>query len=181
MTTRKMDGLASIGVDVNARSFFLQGPVDSDMLRTAWSSLAALGISKPVVVFIDSGGGDLSTAFSIYDLISNFENHVTTVCLGEVSSAATVIFAAGDVRLISENSFCMIHNGSVELSSDSSEETTERWLRHAKTYTEKMIALYAKQMNLPISKVRRLLQHDTLYIGEQAVAAGLADGIWKKT
>lgn len=180
MTTRKMDGLASIGVDVNARSFFLQGDVDSEMLRTAWSSLAALGVSKPISIYIDSGGGDLSTAFSIHDLITNFENHVTTVCLGEVSSAATVIWAAGDVRLISENSFCMIHSGHVEISADSSEETTERWLKHAKRYTDKMVALYAKQMNLPISKVRRMLQNDNLYIGEEAVAAGLADGIWMK-
>lgn len=179
--TRKIDGIASLGIDVNARSFLCDGDVDDDMLKTCWQALAALGISKPITMFLNSGGGDLAVAFSIYDLLSNFENQLTIVALGQVSSAATIIWQAADMRMITENSFAMIHSGSLDISSDSSEETVERWVKHSKKYTDKMVAIYSEKMKQSPSKIRKLLQHDTIYIGDECIKCGLADALWVKT
>ena len=178
--TRKIDGIASLGIDVNSRSFLLDGDVDENMLRTAWSSLAALGVSKPVTCFLSSGGGDLDMGFAIYDLFRNFENTLNIVAIGGCCSAATVILLAGDNKLITANSFLMIHQGTISITSDESPQNTDKWLDHYKVYTNRMIKLYSDRMNIPVSKLKKLLQTDQLYIGEEAVKAGLVDAIWDK-
>jgi len=180
MTTRKMDSLASFGVDINARSFLLDGDVDDDMLRTVWQGLAALGISKPIQIYLNSGGGDLDVAFGIYDILRNYEQELSIVVVGSACSAATVILQAADRRLITENSYLMVHEGSVVLNTDESQRNLDKWSAHYKVYTDKMMKLYAEKMNQPVSRIKKLLQTDQLYIGEEAVKAGLVDAIWMK-
>ena len=180
MTTRKMDGLASFGVDLNARSFLLDGPVDQEMLRTAWSSLAALGVSKPVTCFISSEGGELDIGFAIYDLFRNFENTLNIVVLGNCCSAATIILLAGDNRFISENSYCMIHLGTITVTSEDSEANMKKWIRHYDRYTDKMIALYAETLKMSKAQVKKLITLDKHYLGQEAVDCGLVHHIWNK-
>jgi ATP-dependent Clp protease protease subunit len=180
MSTRRTDSLASLGIDINSRSFLLDSTVDEIMLRNAWQGLAALGVSKPVTVFLNSGGGDLDVAFSIYDLFQNFEQTLNIVVLGSACSAASLILQAADMRLISQNSYVMCHQGTTEITSADTEKNIENWCNHYKQYSDMMFRIYADKMKQPVSKIKKLLQSDQLYIGEAAVKAGLVDAIWTK-
>lgn len=64
---------------------------------------------KSIIVNINSLGGDVNTALSIYDLLKDHTATVTTKINGLCASAATIIAMAGDVRQMSNNALFLIH------------------------------------------------------------------------
>lgn len=78
--------------------------------RRISAALKSIGKGKEVVVNINSPGGDFFEGLGIYSLLRQHEGNVTTRVLGLAASAASVIAMAGDLRLISEVGFFMIHN-----------------------------------------------------------------------
>lgn len=65
--------------------------------------------SKRITVEIDSFGGAIDHALSIYDALRSTGASVTTKYIGWSASAATVIGMAGDKRISSENMYLLIH------------------------------------------------------------------------
>lgn len=61
-------------------------------------------------VFINSNGGDVSEGLAVYNALKRHSAKVTTFCDGFACSAASVIFMAGDERIMSTASLLMIHN-----------------------------------------------------------------------
>lgn len=59
-------------------------------------------------VRINSLGGEVDAALAIHRLLASLPN-VTTECIGFCASAATVIFMAGNERLIAKNALFLIH------------------------------------------------------------------------
>lgn len=78
--------------------------------RRISAALKSIGKGKEVIVNINSPGGDFFEGLAIYSLLRQHEGNVTTRVLGLAASAASVIAMAGDLRLISEVGFFMIHN-----------------------------------------------------------------------
>ncbi len=72
------------------------------------NELRALGVQK-IVVKIDSFGGYLNEALSIYDALRSHPAEIETRVTGMTASAATVIFMAGDKRVISDNALFLVH------------------------------------------------------------------------
>ena len=60
-------------------------------------ALAAEG-SEPIHVFIDTDGGSLKVALTIYDMLKATKCPIFTYGLSEVCSAGVVIFLAGEKR-----------------------------------------------------------------------------------
>lgn len=89
---------------------------------TSWpwleSDVSASGIvnelqsldAKEINVHINSYGGEVAEGLAIYNTLKNSGMKVTTICDGFACSAASVIFMAGDERIINEASLLMIHN-----------------------------------------------------------------------
>lgn len=89
---------------------------------TSWpwleSDVSASGIvnelqsldAKEINVHINSYGGEVAEGLAIYNTLKNSDMKVTTICDGFACSAASVIFMAGDERIINEASLLMIHN-----------------------------------------------------------------------
>lgn len=73
---------------------------------------------KPITVYIMSYGGEMDYMWSLVDTIMLSVTPVTTVNLGVASSAAFVIFLAGQKRLMMPNAACTIHEGSASMSGD---------------------------------------------------------------
>ena len=63
-----------------------------------------------VNVFINSYGGEVSEGLAIYNALRRHPAQVTTYCDGFACSAASVIFMAGDRRVMNHSSLLMIHN-----------------------------------------------------------------------
>jgi len=175
--TSRTDNIIAHGLE-RYPSFYLSGAVDDDMLKNCYLSLHSLGISKPITIFLNSMGGDLGTAWSIYDLIRNHGSEVNIVVINQCCSAASVILQAGVRRFISENSFIMIHAGHFEEQPDLPVETRKNWMRLAKYHSDKMVGMYSKLMGITPLRVKKLIRSDQIFIGAEAIAVGLVDAVW---
>lgn len=93
------------------------GDIDSwfgNNLKSFSDELNTHPANLPLRVRISSYGGDVLEALGIANLIATQDRHVTTIGLGIVASAATLILLAGDTRKMAKNSFFMIHSPSSE-------------------------------------------------------------------
>lgn len=63
-----------------------------------------------VDVHINSFGGDVSEGLAIYNTLINSGKHIRTFCDGFACSVASLIFMAGEERVMNELSLLMIHN-----------------------------------------------------------------------
>lgn len=63
-----------------------------------------------IEVHISSYGGEVVEGLAIYNALKNHKAKVTTINDGFACSIASVIFCAGDSRLMNESSLLMIHN-----------------------------------------------------------------------
>lgn len=71
--------------------------------------LSRLSDTAPITVNVSTYGGDVLEAFAIADVLGQVKNEVTTVGLGIVASAGTVILLSGKKKKLAKNAFFMIH------------------------------------------------------------------------
>lgn len=72
--------------------------------------LDELGDMSQINVHINSYGGEVAEGLAIYSALRRHKARVRTTCDGFACSIASVIFMAGDERLMSDASLLMIHN-----------------------------------------------------------------------
>lgn len=65
--------------------------------------------NEPVMILLNSVGGNLSDTVAICNLLKAIPNPIITVCLGNCMSAAVMIFCAGHKRYIGKDTNFMIH------------------------------------------------------------------------
>ena len=96
------------------RIIFLTGPIDDHMSTLICAQLLFLEAEAPekdIFMYINSPGGVVTSALSIYDTMHYIKPHVVTVCLGQASSAGSLLLASGTKgkRYSLRNSRIMIH------------------------------------------------------------------------
>ena len=96
------------------RIVFLTGPIDDHMSTLICAQLLFLEAEAPekdIFMYINSPGGVVTSALSIYDTMHYIKPHVVTVCLGQASSAGSLLLASGTKgkRYSLRNSRIMIH------------------------------------------------------------------------
>ena len=69
--------------------------------------------SEPIVITIDSYGGELYSLMTMIDAIDALENRlIITHCLGKAMSCGAVLLSVGHIRYASPHSTIMIHEAS---------------------------------------------------------------------
>ncbi len=63
----------------------------------------------PIVIYIDSNGGDAYALLTMIAAIEQVPNQIVTCALSKAMSAGAMLLACGDVRFASEHSTIMIH------------------------------------------------------------------------
>ena len=66
---------------------------------------------KPITLYINSPGGQISSGLAIYDTMTYIKSPVSTVCVGAASSMAAILLLAGEPgkRYALPNSSIMVH------------------------------------------------------------------------
>lgn len=128
-------------------------------------------------VFIDSPGGYCDMGYAIYDyLISLKGKKITTIANGMVASIATVIFLAGEERLVSPNSRLMIHNPwGDEIKGDA--DQLELAAMEMRAEEDKLIRFYSKITGISSQGLDALMKQETYMSPEQAIEMKFATGI----
>lgn len=202
--------LHNYGANIDTREIFLHnhyGSNDEDnpgveykMSNTFLKNIRALEIKsdKPIVIHMQSVGGEWSDGMVIYDAISMCRCHVTIIAYGQAESMSSIIFQSADKRLITPNTYFMSHYGSTAAGGGYLD--VQNWVKYEKRICDIMIDIYAqscvggkyfkeKYGNSPdIDKVktylfRKLKSGDWYISAEDAVHYGFADGIidsWQK-
>ncbi|MEV6275049.1 ATP-dependent Clp protease proteolytic subunit [Nocardia sp. NPDC051832] len=96
------------------RIIFLDAVIVDETANNVIAQLLVLESMDPdrdITLYINSPGGDISAMLAIYDTMQYVRPDVVTVCLGEASSAAAVLLAAGTKgkRACLPNSRVLIH------------------------------------------------------------------------
>lgn len=148
-----------------------ESDVSSYTLSRALQSLDA----DSVKVYINSYGGEVAEATAIYNQLKNSKAKVTTVCDGFACSAASVIFMAGDERIMNKASRLMIHNAMSGAWGNAQE------LRKAaddiENINELSITAYMEHVNISQEKLQELMDGESWIKPEDAVEMGFATGI----
>lgn len=138
------------------------------------AALRAIG-GADVTVNINSPGGDVWEAITIYNMLREYQGKVTVKVLGLAASAASVIAMAADEIQIGRASFLMIHNGWVVAMGNRND------LRDVAEYLEpidRAIAeLYAERTGLPAADISKMMDDETYIGGQVAIDSGFADAL----
>ncbi len=131
------------------------------------------GISGPLEVHINSGGGDVWDGIGIKNAIEAHKGPVTTVVDGIAASIASIIAQAGSDRVMMPGSMMMIHDAFTVAAGNAAELA-----KMAQTLDEvsgNLAAVYARSAGGTPEQWRDAMKEETWYTADQAVAAGLAD------
>src|SRR5919106_1598002 len=96
------------------RIVFLGGELDGAVANLIIAQLLHLegeDMDRPVNLYINSPGGDMTALFGVYDAMQFMGPPVHTVCVGQACSAAAVLLAAGEPghRAVLPNARVLIH------------------------------------------------------------------------
>lgn len=136
------------------------------------ATLRAIG-DQPVVVKINSPGGDYFEGLAIYNLLREHKGKVTVQILGIAASAASVIAMAGDEVQIARAGFLMIHNAWVTTSGDRHQlRETADWLE---PFDATAADIYGSRTGIAAALIAAMLDKETWIGGAEAVEKGFAD------
>lgn len=103
---------------------------------------------KPIIIMIDSIGGQLTEAMSVAATIRLSKTPVYTVNIGEADSGAALILASGSKRFALPYSTALIHSGSGELMG-----TAEQVESQQKIYKKQVVQMREYMAICSVNKV----------------------------
>ena len=134
---------------------------------------------KYLQLIINSGGGDLNTAFAVIDIMRGSPIPIRTVGLGLIASAAFAIFIAGEKghRTLTPNTSIMSHQ--YTWGTYGKEHELFSTVREYELTTERMLAHYKKCTGLNEKQIREYLlpPHDVWLSGKEAKKLGICDNV----
>ena len=127
----------------------------------------------PLVVEINSPGGNVWDGLSIYNMLRGRQAPVTTRVVGIAASIASIIALAGDTVEMADASLFMIHDpsGMVAGTSGDMRKMADALDQHA----EVLAGIYAKCTGKPMAQIRAAMTAETWFTAQEAVQFGLAD------
>ena len=130
-----------------------------------------------LLVRINSMGGQVSEGLAIYSLLSDFKGHLITQVDGFACSAASVIFMAGEERIIPESGLLMIHNAWTEVSGDPNQ--LRKAAEDLDMITKPSVNIYVNKTGLSEEEVKEMMDNETWMDYQMAFSKGFATSIQK--
>ncbi|MDO5352887.1 MAG: Clp protease ClpP [Succinatimonas sp.] len=133
------------------------------------------GVDTDLRVRINSYGGEVAEGLAIYSLLKAFGHKVTTVCDGFACSAASVIFMAGEKRIMTNSSLLLIHNAWTSASGDAN--ALRKQADDLEKITKPSLDIYKSVSNLSEAEIKQMMDDETWITKEEALAYGFATEI----
>lgn len=151
--------------------------IDDETRVDAYSFKDALNeVDTPNLrVRINSMGGQVSEGLAIYSLLSDFKGHLITQIDGFACSAASVIFMAGEERIIPESGLLMIHNAWTEVSGDPNQ--LRKAAEDLDIITKPSVNIYVNKTGLSEEEVKEMMDNKTWMDYQMAFSKGFATSI----
>lgn len=137
--------------------------------------IEALKDVNEITVYINSYGGEVKDGVAIYNALKRHAAKIRTVCDGFACSIASVIFMAGDERVMNEASMLMIHNAWSIVAGNSSE--LRKQADDLEKITQLSIEAYKAATSLPVEKIQTMMDSETWILPGEALEMGFATEI----
>ena len=131
--------------------------------------------SGPIILWLNSPGGDCFAASEIYTMLMEYPGDVTVKIDALAASAASVIAMAGTQVLMAPTATMMIHNPLTVAIGDS--EEMKKAIRMLTEIKEALITAYEIKTGLPRAKISALMDAETWLSAGKAVEMKFADGV----
>jgi len=134
--------------------------------------------AKNINVHINSYGGEVAEGLAIYNTLKNSKAKVTTICEGFACSSASVVFMAGEERIMRSASLLMIHNPWTCAAGNA--EELRKQADDLETIGSAAIAAYTDaELSLTEKKLQKMLDAETWITPADALEWGFATSISK--
>jgi len=162
------------------RIIFLGNTITDEVANSVVAQLLFLqseDAKADVHLYINSPGGSVSAGLAIYDTMQFINCDVATYCVGQCSSMAAVLLAAGTrgKRSGLPNSRIMIHQPLAGM-----EGSAEDIMIHAKEFIkikERLNRILIKHTGQSLEKIERDTDRDRFMSAEEALEYGLIDRV----
>lgn len=159
---------------------FVTGEIDMAVANTFIAQMLFLQKEDPkrdVSVYINSPGGEVYAARSMYDTIKHVSNDVMTINVGLAASAAALLLCSGTKgkRMSLPGSHTMIHqpHGGAEGQTTDIEITARQYGKVKEQYAK----LISENTGKPLKKIMEDVERDKWMNAEEAKEYGLIDSI----
>ena len=162
------------------RIIFLSTEFEDNMASLIVAQLLFLESEDPdkdIYLYINSPGGVVTSAMSIYDTMQFIKPDVVTICMGQACSAGSLILMAGakNKRFCLPNSRVMIHQPSGGFKGQATD--IEIHAREMQATKKRLNELYAKHTGNSIEVIQQNMERDNFMSAEQAKEFHLVDHI----
>ena len=163
------------------RIVFVGGEINDQLANVVVAQLLVLASEDPdkeIGLYINSPGGSVSAALSIYDAMQFVSPAVVTVCTGLAASGASILLAGGapGKRYALPHSKIVIHQPwTTGIQGQASD--IEIQAREILRQREELVEVYVRHCGRPKEQVERDLERDFFMSSEQAREWGLVDEV----
>jgi ATP-dependent Clp protease protease subunit len=164
-----MDRIVFLGTEIND---YVANSVIAQLLF-----LESEDPTKDIALYINSPGGLVNAGLAIYDTMQYVQCPISTICLGQASSMAAVLLAAGTKgkRVILPHGRVMLHQPLGGFSGQASDiDIQAREMLYTKSLLNEIVAKHTGQA---LEKIRVDTDRDFYLGAEEAKAYGVVDAV----
>jgi ATP-dependent Clp protease protease subunit len=176
------DDIIDLGL-LKSHTHMLTGSIDEDTIDAAIRWLIYenndKSANKQLTLYINSTGGSLTDAFALIDMMRNSNHPIRTIGIGNVMSAAFLIFAAGTrgERYIAKNTSLLCHQFSEDVEGKFHDMKAQ--MRESENMNKRMVEVLRECTDLSTRDIKtKLLPPSDVWLSvDDAVNLGVADHI----
>ena len=165
---------------LSERIIFLGTEIDDGVANVVMAQLLHLEAASPeleVSLYINSPGGSYSALTAIYDTMQFVQPDVATICMGQASSAAAVLLAAGAPgrRSVLQHAKVLLHQPSSQARGTLPDLAIQA--KEVARVRAEMDEILSRHTGHPVAKIRADTDRNMTLSAQQAVDYGLADQV----
>lgn len=152
------------------------GPEWYGMIGTESLQNALSEIEGRVTLRINSPGGAVDEAIAMYGMLERHPGGVDVVIDSLAASAASFLSLVGETVTIAKGGAIMIHSPLMMFVAGNAKEL-RKTADLLDTYQARVVGYYADRMGITADEVNAIMDEETWYTAEEAIAAKIADSI----
>ncbi len=162
------------------RIVFLGTEIDDGVANVVMAQLLHLESVSPdleISLYINSPGGSFSALTAVYDTIQYIRPDVATICMGQASSAAAVLLAAGAPgrRGVLSHARVLLHQPSAQSRGTLPDLAVEA--KEVARVRAEVDQILSRHTGHPVARIRQDTDRNMTFSAREAVRYGLADEV----
>lgn len=133
--------------------------------------------SDTLIIHINSIGGDINTAITLYNAIKTCKAKTESIIEGVAMSAASYISLACDLRRAYDNTIFMLHLPSCYVNGNRNSVDMQKTSEILDTYTSAIKLAYIERAKISEEEVIQLLENETFLTAQKAQEIGFINSI----